>query len=79
MSIAKLLVEFVGAAMFGDAGERVGAEVLVDVEESDGLHQRTQDDLLVVGEVQLKPTKVKTRQAINGDFHLPELSHWSSA
>jgi hypothetical protein len=52
--VAQFLVELVGAAVLGDAGEGIGAEVLVDVEEGHGLHQWAEDDLLVVGEVELE-------------------------
>lgn len=53
MSIAKFLIQFVGATVLSDDGERICAEVLIDVEECYGLHERTQDDLLMVGKVEL--------------------------
>lgn len=54
MCVAQLLVQLVGAAVLSDCGEWIGSEVLVDVEKSNGLHQRAEDDLLVVGEVELR-------------------------
>lgn len=54
MSIAKFLVQLIGTAVLSDDSEWICAEVLVDIEKCDGLHERTQDDLLVVREVELK-------------------------
>lgn len=54
MCVAKLLVELVGASVLSDAGKWICAEVLVDIEKRHCLHQWTQYDLLVIGEVELK-------------------------
>jgi hypothetical protein len=55
--VAQLLVKLVRATVLGDAGEWIRAEVLIDIEKRHGLHKRTQDDLLMVGEVKLKKGK----------------------
>jgi hypothetical protein len=54
VSITQLLVELVGAAFLGDGFEWIRAEVFVDIQQSDCLHQGAQDNLLVIGEVELK-------------------------
>lgn len=54
MSVAQLLVQLVSDSVLSDRGEWICSEVFVDVKESHGLHQRAEDDLLVVGEVELK-------------------------
>lgn len=54
MGVAQFLVQLVCAAVLGDRCERISSEVLVDIEQRDRLHQWTQNNLLVVGEVELK-------------------------
>lgn len=65
MSVAQLLVQLVGDSVLGDGGEWICSEVLVDVEQGDGLHQRAEDDLLVVGEVELKKEIKKLEQTFS--------------
>lgn len=59
MSVAQLLVQLVGDSVLGDCGEWICSEILVDVEERDGLHQRAEDDLLVIREVELEKRNSK--------------------
>ena len=57
VGVSNLLVQVTRAALLLDGGESVRPEVLVAVHERDGSHQRAQDDLLVVGEVELEKEK----------------------
>jgi hypothetical protein len=57
VGVTQLLVEFVCASVACDGFEGICAEVLVDVQQGDCLHQRAEDDLLVIREVELKEGK----------------------
>jgi hypothetical protein len=53
MCVAQFLIKIIAASVLDNAAERICAEVFINIEQSNGLHQWTQDNLLMIREVEL--------------------------